>query len=86
MDRGTFISRCPLPEHLPLVAELLDDPHPQVRVHARKALLETAQNAKYVDAVRREAMRLLADTRWRALEASCLGSGARGVRALRRCP
>jgi HEAT repeat protein len=31
----------PVPEHIPLVAELLDDPHPQVRVGARKALLET---------------------------------------------
>ena len=60
--------RCPLPEHIPLVAELLDDPHPQVRVRARKALLEVARTADHGDTVRRQATRLLATSRWRALE------------------
>jgi HEAT repeat protein len=60
--------RCPLPEHSPLVAELMDDPHPQVRVGARKALLEAARAAGHADAVRRQATRLLATERWRALE------------------
>jgi HEAT repeat protein len=60
--------RCPRPEHIPLVAELLDDPHPQVRVRARKALLEVARAAEHGDAVRRQATRLLATSRWRALE------------------
>jgi HEAT repeat protein len=60
--------RCPMAAHIPLVAELLDDPHPQVRVSARKALLEVARGAEHGDAVRREATRLLATERWRALE------------------
>jgi HEAT repeat protein len=50
------------------VAELLDDPHPQVRVGARKALVEVARKAEHAEAVRREASRLLATSRWRALE------------------
>lgn len=58
----------PLPEHIPLVAELLDDPHPQVRTRARKALLEVARRKEDSDAVRRQATRLLATERWRALE------------------
>jgi HEAT repeat protein len=64
--------RVPRPEHLRLVAELLDDPHPQVRVGARKALLETAQAPEHAETVRREAMRLLATTRWRALEQAAI--------------
>jgi HEAT repeat protein len=60
--------RCPTPDHIPLVAELLDDPHPQVRTSARKALLEVARAPDHGDAVRREATRLLATERWRALE------------------
>jgi HEAT repeat protein len=60
--------RCPLPEHIPRVADVLDDPHPQVRIRARKALLEVARGADHGHAVRREATRLLATGRWRALE------------------
>jgi HEAT repeat protein len=60
--------RGPQAENIPRVADLLDDPHPQVRVRARKALLETARAAGHGDAVRREATRLLATDRWRALE------------------
>jgi HEAT repeat protein len=60
--------RCPMPDHIPLVAELLDDPHPQVRVSARTALLEVAGRADHSETVRRQAARLLATERWRALE------------------
>jgi HEAT repeat protein len=63
--------RRPLPEHIPLVAQLLDDPHPQVRTGARKALLEAAK-AGHGDLVRQEATRLLATERWRALEQSTI--------------
>jgi HEAT repeat protein len=64
---------CPLAEHIALVAELLDDPHPQVRISARKALVETAQRAGQDEAVvRREATRLLASQRWRALEQAAI--------------
>jgi HEAT repeat protein len=57
-----------LPDHIALVADLLDDPHPQVRVRARKVLAEIARRAEHGDAVRRQATRLLATARWRALE------------------
>jgi HEAT repeat protein len=60
--------RCPAADHVPLVAGLLDDPHPEVRARARKALLEVARGAGHREAVRREATRLLAGERWRALE------------------
>ncbi len=60
--------RCPTSEHIPLVADLMDDPHTQVRTSARKALLEVAGGTEHGDAVRREATRLLATERWRALE------------------
>jgi hypothetical protein len=60
--------RSPQPDDIRLVADLMDDPHPQVRVSARKALLEVARGADHGDAVRREAARLLATDRWRALE------------------
>jgi hypothetical protein len=63
---------CPLPDHIPLVAELLDDPHPQVRVRARKAMLDVARQADHGSTVRREAMRLLATERWRGLEQATL--------------
>lgn len=58
----------PLPEHIPMVAELLDDPHPEVRISARKALLAVARGTEHGDLIRREATRLLATNRWRALE------------------
>src|SRR5262249_11832150 len=61
----------PLPEHIPLVVQLLDDPHPQVRTGARKALLESAR-AGHGDLVRQEATRILATERWRALEQSTI--------------
>jgi HEAT repeat protein len=64
--------RCPMPDHIPLVAELLDDPHPQVRIGARKALLEVARGIDHGDAVRRQATRLLATGRWRALEQAAI--------------
>jgi hypothetical protein len=60
--------RCPILEHIRLVAERLDDPHPQVRARAREALLEAARGANHGDVVRRQATWLLATARWRALE------------------
>jgi HEAT repeat protein len=60
--------RRPTADHIPLVVELLDDPHPQVRVGARKALLETAGRAEFRAGVLDQATRLLATDRWRALE------------------
>jgi HEAT repeat protein len=59
-------------DHVPLIAELLDDPHPQVRVGARKALLEVAGRPEYREGVLARAMALLATDRWRALEQATL--------------
>jgi hypothetical protein len=64
--------RRPVADHIPLVADLLDDPHPEVRVRARKALLEAVQRAEHGEAVRRQATRLLATDRWRALEQAAI--------------
>jgi hypothetical protein len=64
--------RHPLPEHMAQVAELLDDLHPQVRIRARNALLQVAQRAEHGEAVRGQAMRLLATQRWRALEQAAI--------------
>ena len=49
--------RHPTADHVRLVADLLDDPHPQVRVAARKALLEAADRADHRDWVLRQASR-----------------------------
>ncbi len=64
--------RHPLPEHIAPVAELLDDLHPRVRIHARNALLQVAQRAEHGEAVRGQAMRLLATQRWRAVEQAAI--------------
>jgi HEAT repeat protein len=64
--------RHPLPEHIAPVAELLDDLHPQVRIRARNVLLQVAQRAEHGEAVRGQAMRLLATERWRALEQAAI--------------
>jgi HEAT repeat protein len=64
--------RSPLQEHIAPVAELLDDLHPQVRVRARDALLQVARRAEHGEAVRGQAMRLLATGRWRALEQAAI--------------
>jgi HEAT repeat protein len=72
-SRGVEAHRkSPLPEHIPLVADLLDDPHPRVRIGARKALLEVARGAEHRDAVLREANRLLAAKGWRGLEQAAI--------------
>ncbi|MBO0696755.1 MAG: HEAT repeat domain-containing protein [Zavarzinella sp.] len=60
--------RRPAADHIPLVANLLDDPHPQVRIGARKALLVSAGRPEFRDGVLREATRHLATDHWRALE------------------
>lgn len=60
--------RQPTPDQIPLVGARLDDPHPQVRVAARHALLEAARKAGQDEAVRQEALRWLAAAKWRALE------------------
>jgi hypothetical protein len=60
--------KCPAPPYIALLAGLTNDPHPSVRVEARKALRELARRSAYADAARSEAVRLLATSNWRALE------------------
>jgi HEAT repeat protein len=60
--------RNPLADQIALVAALLDDPHPLVRTGARKALALVARKAEFGAAVRDQAMRRLAGTKWRELE------------------
>jgi HEAT repeat protein len=50
------------------VADLLDDPHPEVRAEARKALIEAAQKPEFRATVRQLATSKLGGQRWRALE------------------
>jgi hypothetical protein len=59
-------------EDVPLIADLLDDPHPQVRTGARKALIESAQAAELREVVLRATTRMLATKQWRALEQAAL--------------
>jgi HEAT repeat protein len=61
------VRKCPAVEQVPLLADLTGDPHPQVRVAARKALRELARRPAYGGPVRRAATRLLATSDWRGL-------------------
>ncbi|MFL5342780.1 MAG: hypothetical protein ACJ8F7_21820 [Gemmataceae bacterium] len=70
-----FRRKLPL-QDVPAVAGLLDDPHPKVRVSARKSLREAA--AQHGSAVRQEAMRAVAADRWRALEQAAILLGQLG--------
>ena len=54
------------------IADLMDDVHPQVRVAARKALVEVAKKAEFREPILSQATRLLAGESWRALEQSSL--------------
>ncbi len=50
------------------IVGLLNDPHPLVRISARKALAVVASKAAFGSAIRDQAMRRLAGTQWRELE------------------
>src|SRR5262245_7118109 len=64
--------RRPTTNHLTLMADLMDDPHPRVRVGARTALFETAGGPEFREIVIRQAARLLTTDRWRALEQAAI--------------
>jgi HEAT repeat protein len=64
----TVLRRQPSAEHVRLLADRLDDPHPDVRVSARKALRELAANKDLRKSVIAEASRVLAAAQWRGLE------------------
>ncbi len=64
--------RRPQAEFLAPIANLLDDPHPDVRASARKALIEAAGIAKLGESVRQLATQQLAGKNWRALEQAAI--------------
>ena len=64
--------RLPTAGDLQQIADLMDDLHPQVRMGARKALLEIAKKADFREPILSQATRLLAGESWRALEQSSL--------------
>ncbi len=53
---------------LPLLADKLDDPHPNVRNKARQSLYDLAAKPQLRDAVIREASKMLDSQNWRGLE------------------
>ena len=64
--------RNPQNDQVASIAKLMDDPNTLVRVNARKALGEAAVQAGLGDAIRAQAMTLLAGTNWRSLEQAAL--------------
>jgi HEAT repeat protein len=60
--------REPSEEHIRFLADRLNDPHPDVRVQARKAMHDLAPKADHRKAVIEQAMRILAGSDWRGLE------------------
>jgi HEAT repeat protein len=80
-SRGVeVLFRTPSAEHIRLLADRLDDPHPDVRKQARRALHELASGKEWRPPVLKEGMRVLASTRrdagptdhWRGLEQSAI--------------
>jgi HEAT repeat protein len=59
-------------EPIHLLRETLDDPHPDVRVLARKSLKELAGKQEFRARIIEEATAALGRTRWRALEQSAI--------------
>src|SRR5262249_43452274 len=55
-------------ERLRLLADKLDDPHPEVRIKARHALQDLASKSQFKDEVIKQGMRILAGQDWRGLE------------------
>ncbi len=63
-----ILLRQPTERHLRLLGERLDDEHPDVRVQARRSLLELASGAAWRAQVIAEGVRELAADRWRGQE------------------
>jgi HEAT repeat protein len=55
-------------ERISLLADRLDDEHPDVRVKARQVLHQLAAQSKFKEAVIQQGMRILAGENWRGLE------------------
>jgi HEAT repeat protein len=59
-------------DHLRLLADRLNDPHPELRVKARKALRELAGMAEYRERVIQQGMRIVVGADWRGQEQAAL--------------
>jgi HEAT repeat protein len=62
----------PTLERLPLIADVLDDPHPAVRISARQALHRFSEQEPFEPRVREESLRILARDGWRGQEQAAL--------------
>jgi HEAT repeat protein len=67
-----ILLRQPSAEHVRLLGTRLDDPHPDVRLQARRALRELAAKAEWREPVLREATRMLEANDWRGHEQSAI--------------
>ena len=64
--------RRPQAEFLSPLAQLLNDPHPEVRLGARLALIEAAKKPELNDTIRQLVTQQLASNNWRSLEQSAI--------------
>jgi HEAT repeat protein len=62
------LSRLPTRDHLRLLADRLDDPHPAVRTKARRSLWELAVKPEHREAIIAETTRVLEGESWRGQE------------------
>jgi HEAT repeat protein len=67
-----ILFRLPGARHVQLLADMLDDPHPEVRVQARKHLLELGLSKAWRAEVIAQGTRKLAGADWRALEQAAI--------------
>jgi HEAT repeat protein len=67
-----LLRRRPTEEHVRLLGDRLDDPHPDVRLQARRALAELAGKKELHDPVLATATRVLGAPSWRGLEQAAL--------------
>ncbi len=65
-------TQSPTVGRIALIADVMDDPHPEVRSSARRALLRFSQNKEFEDAVRKGGMEVLSHEGWRGQEQAAL--------------
>ncbi len=58
----------PTPKSIALLAPMLDDPHPDIRVYVRKSLVDLAADAQRKTLIIDEGVKMLATDKWRGLE------------------
>jgi hypothetical protein len=68
----SIMFRRPSPDFMRLLADALDDPNPEVRVQARKHLVELGADQALRQKIITEGTRMLAGDQWRALEQAAI--------------